>query len=264
MKRWLKTLILWMNALLKRDAAPKCVFYHDVSKDYTSMGTPRELFWAHMDLLRVGDLVCFDDGFHGIWDERETFKVRKISPKVFLAVGLVGQPNYLTWGEILTLQKDYGFDFQCHTLSHQTLAGPYNEEVTEPLNGRNEAWFERELIESKRELEVRLGKPITELCFPVGYFSDETIERCKQAGYQRVWASYPGNRSEGYVQPRCLCQALSAFEVKCVLNGGMNPLAKRYLKMHKVDGRAYGNETTKYTKYSKGRGSDDVASTGNN
>jgi peptidoglycan/xylan/chitin deacetylase (PgdA/CDA1 family) len=236
MKRKLKLVILWLNALVKRDAAPKCIFYHDVSMDYTPMGTSREVFWQHMGLLRAGDVVCFDDGFRGIWDDRETFKVRLIRPKVFLAVELVGQPNYLTWAEILTLQNDYGFDFQCHTWSHQTLVGPYNDEVAAPAEGRTEAWFERELVESKRELEVRLGKSITELCFPVGYFSEETIVRCEQAGYQRVWASYPGNLSDDYVQSRCLCQDLSAFEVKCVLNGGMNPLANRYLKMHKMNG----------------------------
>lgn len=234
MKRKVKILILWLNALVKRDDAPKCIFYHDVSQKYTPMGTESNVFWRHMTLLRPGDLVCFDDGFRGVWDERDTFKARKICPKVFLAVNLVGQPNYLTWAEILTLQKDYGFDFQCHTWSHQTLTGPYNDEVPIPTEGRTEAWFERELIESKREIEVRLGETITELCFPVGYFSDETIVRCKQAGYQRVWASYPGNLSDAYVQSRCLCQDLSAFEVKCVLNGGMNPLADRYLKMHKV------------------------------
>lgn len=235
MKRWFKTLILWLNALLKRDASPKGIFYHDVSQKYTPMGTVLNVFWAHMTLLRPGDLVCFDDGFRGLWDERDTFKARKIYPKVFLAVNLVGQPNYLTWAEILTLQNDYGFDFQCHTWSHQTLTGPYNDEVAVPIEGRTDAWFERELIESKRELEIRLDKSISELCFPVGYFSNKTVERCKQAGYQRVWASYPGNLFDDYVQPRCLCQDLSAFEVKCVLNGGMNPLADRYLKMHKVD-----------------------------
>lgn len=235
MKRKFKTLILWLHALVKRDAAPKCIFYHDVSKDYTSMGTAREVFWQHMGLLRAGDVVCFDDGFRGIWDGRETFKVGQIRPKVFLAVDLIGKPNYLTWGEILTLQNEYGFDFQCHTWSHQTLTGPYNDEVASPAEGRTEAWFTRELVESKRELEVRLGKEITELCFPVGYFSDEVIARCKQAGYKRVWASYPGNLSDDYVQPRCLCQDLSTFEVRCVLNGGMNPLAKRYLGMHKIN-----------------------------
>jgi peptidoglycan/xylan/chitin deacetylase (PgdA/CDA1 family) len=234
MKRKLKSLIFWLNALIHRDTSPKTVFYHDVSKSYTSMGTPRELFWAHMAQLRVGDLVCFDDGFRGIWDERDTFKAQKIYPKVFLAVNLIGQANYLSWEEILILQRDYGFDFQCHTWSHQTLIGPYNEEVITPSEGRTDAWLKKELVDSKQELEARLGKPITELCFPVGYFSNDVILRCKDTGYERVWASYPGNRTEAYVQPRCLCQNLSSFEFGLILKGGMNPLANRYLKMHKI------------------------------
>ena len=92
-----------------------------------------------------------------------------------------------------------------------------------------------ELVDSKAELERRLGKKVTALCFPVGYFSDEVIRRCKTSGYETVYASYPGDVTDDYVQPRCLVQDLSVGEFKSVLNGGMNLLERRYLKRHKVD-----------------------------
>ena len=187
----------------------------------------------------MGCRVCFDDGFRGIWDSRERFLEQKVRPTVFLAVRLVGQPGYLTWGEIRRLEHDFGFVFQCHTWSHQTLAGPMIDES--PKEERTVAWFRRELVESKIEIANQLGHDVSELCFPVGYFNDDVIRRCQDAGYVKVYSSIPGNagtgvcgRWEGYVEPRCLCQFLSTREFEYVLGGGMNLLARRYFRMHYV------------------------------
>ena len=239
MRGFAKDILMLLGAFFFRDARPKVVFYHDAGKRYTSMGTEPEVFWAHMKCLRAGDVVCFDDGFRGIWDVRERLAVSRqrlaVKVTVFLAVGLVGKPGYLTWDEIRELQDKYGVEFQCHTWSHQTLIGPYNDEVPEPVNGRTEEWYRHELVDSKAELERQLGKKITALCFPVGYFSDDVIRRCKAAGYEKVYASYPGNVTDEYVQPRCLVQDLSVGAFKSVLRGGMSVLAPRYLKLHKFN-----------------------------
>ena len=233
MRGLIKRSLLSLGAFLLRDARHKVVFYHDVGKQYTPMGTDAKVFWGQMAYLRYGDVVCFDDGFRGIWDAREGFAKRQIKPIVFIAVALVGQDGYLTWDEIRTLQTDYGFDFQCHTWSHQTLIGPYNDEEPEPPNGRTEEWYRHELVDSKMELEQQLSKKVSALCFPVGYFSDDVIRRCKEAGYQKVYTSYPGNVTVDYVQPRCLVQDLSVVAFKSVLRGGMSILVPRYLKLHK-------------------------------
>lgn len=237
MRRISKTILLKICSLLARDCAAKVVFYHDIGQKYTPMGTPGALFWAHMSQLRDGDVVCFDDGFRGVWDERD--KLRAVSSKfrvvVFIAVALVGEKGYLTWDEIRELQEEYGVEFQCHTWTHQTLAGPWNTEVRAPHNGRTEDWFRHELVESKVELEHRLGRQVTALCFPVGYFNDDVIRRCKAAGYKQVFASYPGNVTSKYIQPRCLVQNMSTGEFKCLLKGGMNLFCWHYRKLHNID-----------------------------
>ena len=215
------------------------MFYHDVGRRYTPMGTESDVFWSHMKCLRVGDVVCFDDGFRGVWDEREQLAIcrQRLAFRVivFLAVGLVGMPGYLTWENIRELQDKYGVEFQCHTWSHQTLIGPYNDEVQEPVSGRTEEWYRHELVDSKVVLERQLGKEVTALCFPVGYFSEDIIRLCKEAGYKKVYASYPGNVTDDYVQPRCLVQDLSVGALKSVLLGGMSALVPRYLKLHKFN-----------------------------
>ena len=221
-------------ALVRPELAPKVVFFHDIGRNWTQMGTPANVFWRHMKLLREGDIVCFDDGFRGIWDEREKLKVvsSKFKVIVFIAIALVGKPGYLTWDEIGELQANYGIEFQSHTWSHQTLVGPYNDEVPEPANGRSEEWYNHELVDSKSELERQLGKKVTALSFPVGYFSDDVIRRCKEAGYEKVYASYPGNVTDDYIQPRCIAQDLSPIAFRAALNGGMMIFEKRYKALH--------------------------------
>lgn len=263
MRTLVKHILLLVNAMLHRDTSPKVVFYHDIGQTYTSMGTPVNLFEAHMSYLKGLNIhsatttsnynyheVAFDDGFHGIWDHRELLRKYDIHPIVFIAVALVGQPGYLAWDEIRTLQNDYGVNFQCHTWSHQTLIGPVNTDLPIPSdpNFRTDAWYHHEVVDSKNELEKQLGKQVDFLCFPVGYFSDDVIKRCAATGYTNLYASFPGNKDDAnsilHLQstptptrliPRCLCQSLSLADFKLVLAGGMNPMRKRYLKMHYVE-----------------------------
>lgn len=241
MKKFIKNILLWIGSIVCRDTAAKVVFYHDIGTKYTKMGTDLKIFKEHLELVGVRscsgtkDVICFDDGFRGIWDYREEVKSIsvKCKVKVFIAVDLVGKEAYLTWDEIRTLNREYGVDFQSHTWSHQTLVGPWNEDDV-PREERTEEWYERELVTSRQKIAAELGKDVDELCFPVGYFSDELIERCKKAGYRKVYASYPGNITDDYIQPRCLVQDLDTTAFKYVLKGGMNIFKSRYLAIHKV------------------------------
>lgn len=233
MARHIKTILIWVWSILRRDTSPKVVFYHDVGTKHTPMGTEEKTFWAHMAQLRLGDRVCLDDGFRGAWEHREQFRQMGICPFVSIAVRLVGQPGYLTWDEIRELQNDYGFTFVNHTWSHQTLAGEMIDES--PIEERTEAWYERELVASKQKIEAEIGRPVDTLCFPVGLVSEAVIERCKRAGYRQVYASYPGNVTNDYVQPRCLCQDLSPLAFRAALNGGLNFFRARYRKRHWVE-----------------------------
>lgn len=235
MKKKAKELLFRLAAFVARDPSPKTVYYHDIGAAFTPMGTPEDLLMEHAALLRKGDSVCFDDGFAGIFAARQNVLAAlrsKAEVTVFLAVDLVGRPGYLSWSEIRELHDSFGVDFQCHTWSHQTLAGPWNDEVPVPPAGRTEQWFARELRDSKAELERRLGGPVSALCLPVGYFSQSVLKRCRAAGYEKVYASYPGNASDAFVQPRCLAQDLSPSAFRAVLEGGMNAFEKRYARMH--------------------------------
>jgi len=237
MRQWIKHFALKVFALFCRDDGPKVVYYHDVGMDYTSMGTPFELIQSHVEYAKTNGfsfvpklsdlkkrkqlLVCFDDGFRGIWDHRQYFFDEKIFSTVFIPVGLIDHPGYLTWGEVLELQG-LGFRFEGHTWSHR------------PLTEVPKTEWRHELFDSKCFLEDKLCKEISCLCFPCGFFSNEIISSAQEAGYRYLVASYPGCVKENdMLIPRHLVQSFSVEDYGLVLQGALGPLRFRYIRQHK-------------------------------
>ena len=237
MRQWIKHLALKTFALFCRDDGPKVVYYHDVGKNYTCMGTPFELFKSHVECAKkngfsfirtLADLkekkqlqICFDDGFRGIWDYQQYFLIEEIFPTIFIPVDLIGRLGYLTWAEVLELQG-LGFHFEGHTWSHRPLTDvPENE-------------WQHELRDSKCYLEDKLGKEISCLCFPCGFFSDDVISAAREAGYRYLVASYPGCvKEDDMLIPRHLVQSFSVKDYGLVLQGALGPLRSRYIRQHK-------------------------------
>ena len=250
LKYYLKACLLRVMATLVRNDGPKVLYYHDIGVSNTPMGTSMDLFKAHVEAVKESGwfftdsvpirerelMICFDDGFRGILDARDYIVAEGLRPTIFIAVDLIGTVGYLTWEEVLDLQKE-GFIFQCHSWSHQTLAGPMIDES--PKGERSDEWYRHELLEAKQELENRLGCAISSLCFPCGYFSNDVVKRATEAGYRYLYASYPGNvpsisihDTKISVIPRCLVQNLRTEEMISVLHGGMSVLRNRYIKQH--------------------------------
>ncbi len=236
MKRMVKHLVMKAFSVLFRNDGPKVVYYHDVGQSYTEMGTPLERIKAHVACARklgfsfvskLEDLtvpkkllMCFDDGFRGLWDEREYFFREGICPTVFIAVDLVGRTGYLTWDEIRELQR-YGFVFQSHTWSHRPLTDVPDEELP------------HELADARMAIGHELGHDPDMLCFPCGMYSQKVVEVAKAAGYRKLYASYPGCVNlDDVVVPRNLVQDLTAADFAHVLHGALCPLKNRYMRQH--------------------------------
>lgn len=230
---------MFVSSIVHRNRKSKILYYHDVydGMKYTGMGTALEMFSRHIKTVRDNGfaivekitkpkgevMIVFDDGFRGIYDTKDFFIRNGLRPTVFLAVSLIGTPGYLSREEILELQEA-GFIFQCHTWSHEDLTKFSKEELG------------RELGEAKRELETLLGKAVDEICFPIGYFSQQVLDECKRYGYKTMYSSIPGNYfdtmfAEG-LKTRNLMQYASPRECRLALLGGGKLLKNRYIKMH--------------------------------
>lgn len=240
----IKAALLHMGALLSNNNKSKILFYHDIynKKSYKSLdtdtllGTSLVIFKKHLEIIKRESFqivpritkeekevaIMFDDGFRGIWDNREFFYDNQIYPTVFLAVDLIGKPGFLTIKEILELQK-HGFIFECHSWSHKNLACLSADEL------------KKELGDSKEYLSNLLNKEVEELCLPIGYFSDILLKELPKYGYKKVYSSVPGNSNEkifSILETRNLCQFADSYEFRQILRGGTCILKRRYIKQH--------------------------------
>lgn len=240
----MKLLLLWIGSILYHNHKSKVVFYHDVfsDKSYKSLdtdillGTPIETFKEHISTIKKEGFeivpyiteaerqvsIMFDDGFRGIWDNRDFFRENQIRPTVFLAVDLIGKDGFLTKDEILELQNQYDFIFQCHGWSHTDLSKC------------NEIELEKELCESRNYLSKLIGHEVNSICLPKGFFSDCLLSSTKLKEYTHIYSSVPGNYDEkvfGMIR-RNLCQFATKREVALIINGGNEMIKNRYLKLH--------------------------------
>jgi peptidoglycan/xylan/chitin deacetylase (PgdA/CDA1 family) len=88
----------------------------------------------------------------------------------------------LTWDQIRTMQNA-GITFGSHTMTHPVVSQLDSSEL------------ERELTDSKRLLEERLGRPVVDFAFPFGKASDcsaAATQALERSGYRSAVTTVPG------------------------------------------------------------------------
>lgn len=100
----------------------------------------------------------------------------------------LAEPTLMTWDQVRGL-LDAGMAVGSHTCNHLVL-----ETLTTPV-------LERELVQSRHELESRLGQPIESIAYPVGRSiarSQPIRDALRRAGYRVGFTATPGiNRFRG-------------------------------------------------------------------
>ena len=233
----IKYLILLWSYFFHRNHKSKIIYYHDVGKKYTDMGTDLDAIRRHLEIVKkcgykiVDDIteregqimVCFDDGWAGILEAKGFFCELGVFPTIFIAVDLIGKPGYLTLEQIKEMQ-DIGFHFEGHAWRHRDLTTFDEKEL------------EHEIIDSKKELSKMLGKVIEAICFPQGRFSDKVLRCCVKAGYSKLYSSITGGyfdfQDKKGVICRNLVQSVSDKEFSYTLNSTSLFFVKRSLQLH--------------------------------
>ena len=126
-------------------------------------------------------VLTFDDGYRDFYENAyPVLKRYGVKATSFIIVDLVGTQRYLTWDAIREMAAGGLVTFGSHTLAHPDLT----------LLSRTAA--ERELRQSKRTLEDRIGRPVTLFAYPSGRF-DASVERLAQeAGYVAAVSTISG------------------------------------------------------------------------
>ena len=238
MKRLSKEIVFKVLGKIYHDRISKVLYLHDVylgesyakNNPCTEIGRFQEMvevirgcgfdFVKEFTDKRNQIKLCFDDGFRGIWDNREVFFTERIYPTVFIIKSFVGQEGYLTENEIKELASHYGFVFQSHTVGHIS--------ITDPKVSEEQLRFE--LSESKKYLEDLLKCNVDSICLPRGYFSIEKLKVVKQY-YKKIYSSIPGSvcsRLKYGMIARNLIQGLTDEELKATIYGAQTLLAPYY------------------------------------
>ena len=236
LKSAIKYLMNFTGYILHHNNDSKVIFYHDVGTDDTNMGTPLDIIDAHLQVIKKEGfcivkniterksqiMICFDDGWKGLYDNKEYFIQNGIYPTVFVAVDLIGTEGYMNVEQIKELHS-LGFEFEGHTWTHTGLPEHHGEDLR------------HELLDSKRRLQEMLGFEIHDICFPQGRYSDEAIMICHEVGYKRLYSSSNGSyytkEGEGLIC-RNLLQYTPVNQIKYIIKGDSPFYRNRLIKTH--------------------------------
>ncbi len=136
--------------------------------------------------------LSFDDGYRNLYrNALPVLRELKIPALVFVVTGMVGQDplegpdqRLMSWEELRTIQS-WGFEVGSHTKTHAKLSG-----VSRPQD------LDRELRDSKREIEQRLGTECRYIAWPMGQRGDvdgRFFEVVEAAGYRACFGGFRGS-----------------------------------------------------------------------
>lgn len=121
---------------------------------------------ANIETIEKPVILTFDDGY----DDNYTnlfplLKRYNVKATVFMITGSIGAEHYLTAEQISEMQASGLVSFQSHTASHPDLGSCTAEEL------------DAEMLQSKSTLAQITGKEPFVLCYPMGKWSDLSLEK---------------------------------------------------------------------------------------
>ena len=164
----------------------------------------KQMNWLRVHNIRVVDLetlvellpdpdrtanqvaITFDDGYLDnylhVWPILRSFR---FPATIFVSPGLIGAApaKLLNWEQLKEMSEDH-ITVGSHSMTHPRLTQIPLTQVRE------------EVVNSKKILEDRLGRPVEWFCYPSGAFSTEVVRLVQLAGYSGACSVRPGPNTE--------------------------------------------------------------------
>jgi peptidoglycan/xylan/chitin deacetylase (PgdA/CDA1 family) len=171
----------------------RCVLtYHEIlpsASEYLYRVSPAQFqehlaFFASLALRTASaiqpPLITFDDGHRSNFEQAfpllEQFGLKAT---FFVVVGAIdNNDRYITWKQARKLVAA-GHSVESHGWSHRILTQC------------NPSDLHQELIQSKQELENRLGEQVVAISAPGGRWDERVVDVCSRAGYKYLFHSNP-------------------------------------------------------------------------
>lgn len=131
--------------------------------------------------------ITFDDGYYNNYKYAyPVLKKYNLPATIFVIINKIGTPGYLSWEEIKEMSDSGVVTIGSHTMAHLWLP-----DVAPQV-------LEKEVNESKRILEKKLGKDVRLFCYPIGAYDKKVEKAVEGAGYACAVTTNPGRlRSSG-------------------------------------------------------------------
>lgn len=134
-------------------------------------------------------ILSFDDGYIDFYVNAfpllRKFNFHSVQ---FIPTGLVGKSSYLTWDQIKEMDSTGLVSFQAHSVTHANLPS------------LSDTQLKYEIIQSKKDLEEKLGKPVNFFAYPYGASDERVWNAVKSAGFFGAVGTWGGRiESEGNI-----------------------------------------------------------------
>ena len=152
--------------------------------------TPHEMYMAFTDgapLPTNPVLITFDDGYADNYiNAYPILKKHGMKAAIFVVTDFLdrGVPGYLTWAQAAEMENSGVFSVESHTVTHSSLLDLTDDAIR------------RELTQSKRDIEQRLGKEVEFLAYPTGAYNLHIASLVKEAGYKGAFTVRFGNMDQ--------------------------------------------------------------------
>jgi peptidoglycan/xylan/chitin deacetylase (PgdA/CDA1 family) len=131
--------------------------------------------------------ITFDDGYKNNYTYAFPILKRYQFPAtIFIIVEEVGRPlnDHLSWDEMKEMQDSGLVFFGSHAMGPDPL---YKIKTEDELH--------RQIFDSKKILEKRLGREVAVFSYPEGAFDEHVLGLVREAGYQMAVATSPGKET---------------------------------------------------------------------
>lgn len=129
-------------------------------------------------------VITFDDGYKNAYTySYHILKKYNFPATMFIIVNEVGRAknDRLSWEEIKKMRDSGLITFGSHCLGPEPL-----------INIKSEKQIKKEIFDSKKILEAKLGKPVAAFSYPEGRFNPKIRKLVIDAGYKMAVATNPG------------------------------------------------------------------------